>query len=93
MAAQSFLPRADAPGVVWINDGAARVFSVAQADGHRNFLLGLAEDSDAEASAAKAAGNEAIADLHRCMADGFRAWASEIAGALAAPRHPALRNA
>jgi hypothetical protein len=86
MAAQSFLPRLDAPGVVWINDGAAQVFTVAGALAHRAFLIRTANAAERDAQDAAERGDRATADFHQGMADGFRVWTAEISAALAVPR-------
>lgn len=93
MAAQSFLPRLDAPGVIWINEGAASVFTVEQAKVHRALLTRMANASERDAQDDAARGDELSARFNQGMADGFRTWMAEISAALAAPRLDARKAA
>lgn len=93
MAAQSFLPREDAPGVVWINEGAAKVFSVEHAQAYRASLIRLANSEERDAVDAAERGEALLSSFHQGMANGFRAWAVEISAALAAPRLDARKAA
>lgn len=93
MAAQSFLPRTDAPGVIWINEGTATVFTDAQALAHRALLTRLANASERDAQDDAARGDELSARFNQGMADGFRAWTVEISAALVAPRLDARKAA